>query len=81
MIKIPTRKSGRSKARIINPKDGFWNQERLYRGERYTRHSGYPGRTKALKIAKDLREKGKKAHVAQDKTDRKNFAVWWQRDQ
>lgn len=73
-------KRKKNKSGITNPKEGFWNQERRYRGDLYQRHSGYPGRTKALKIAKGLQKEGKKAHVARDKEGRKNFAVWWIRE-
>ena len=75
------RTSKKTKAKILNPKEGFWNQIKLYRGKRYTRHSGYPDRDKALATARKIRKKEKKqAHVSRDKTDRKNYAVWWIRD-
>ena len=75
------RTSKKTKAKVLNPKEGFWNQIKFFRGRRYSRHSGYPDRDKALEVAKNIREKEKKkAHVSRDKKHRKNYAVWWIRD-
>lgn len=56
-----------------------WSDKRRFRGKQYNRHSGYPSKSKAQKVAKSERKQGYRSHVKKDEGGRKNYAVWTSR--